>query len=267
MGDRPELLDKFFLVLIDNLHFDCWAMDLNRRYCLQNAHSRKKWGDVCGLKIDDLEISDHVRQIWEEEIERAFGGETIRSEYPVQEQGREIILESTISPIMEKSKIAGVLGLTRDVTLSRLKETQLIERTRSLEESNIALKVLLENRKDTQIEIEKNMLANIHNLIHPFLDRLGKARIGRRNQFMVNSIRQNLARMTSSFSSELKRSMLTASEIQVAEFIRHGKTTKEIAEILNLAPSTIDSHRNHIRSKLGIKNKKIHLKAYLDGIV
>jgi DNA-binding CsgD family transcriptional regulator len=51
-------------------------------------------------------------------------------------------------------------------------------------------------------------------------------------------------------------------EIQVTNLVRQGKTTKKIAELLNLATSTIDTHRNKIRKKLGIKNKKINLKTY-----
>jgi len=56
---------------------------------------------------------------------------------------------------------------------------------------------------------------------------------------------------------------LTPAEIQITNLLKHGKTTKEIAELLNPATSTIDTHRNHIRKKFGIKNKKISLRTYL----
>ncbi|MBW2739323.1 MAG: helix-turn-helix transcriptional regulator [Deltaproteobacteria bacterium] len=59
---------------------------------------------------------------------------------------------------------------------------------------------------------------------------------------------------------------LTPAEIQVIDFIKHGKTTKEIAQFLNLAISTIDFHRSNIRKKLGIKNKKINLRTQLLSI-
>jgi DNA-binding CsgD family transcriptional regulator len=42
-----------------------------------------------------------------------------------------------------------------------------------------------------------------------------------------------------------------------------SKTKKEIAKFMNLATSTIDTHRNHIRKKFSIKNKKISLRTYL----
>ena len=56
---------------------------------------------------------------------------------------------------------------------------------------------------------------------------------------------------------------LSPTEIQVINLIKQGKTTKEIAGAMNLATSTIDFHRNNIRGKFGIKNKKINLTSYL----
>jgi DNA-binding NarL/FixJ family response regulator len=49
------------------------------------------------------------------------------------------------------------------------------------------------------------------------------------------------------FSSKLIK--LSHTELQVSNLIKQGNTTKEIAEIMNLATSTIDFHRNNIRFK------------------
>ncbi|MCG8552852.1 MAG: LuxR C-terminal-related transcriptional regulator, partial [Desulfobacterales bacterium] len=249
------------------LHFDCWAMDKDRRYFLQNAHSRKNWGDVCGLTINELAISDSVKQIWQAEIDRVFNGETIKSEYALQAKGSEIILESTISPIREASKIIGVLGLTRDITEYRQKEKKLEALARSLKESNTALKVLLDNRENEKYELENAILSNINHSVQPFLDRLNNAQIGRRNKIIVETVQKNLTRLSSVFSNKLKHARLTPTEIQVADMICNGNTTKQIAETLNLATSTIDTHRNHIRTKLGIKNSRIPLKNYLGTLI
>ena len=56
---------------------------------------------------------------------------------------------------------------------------------------------------------------------------------------------------------------LSQTELEVAHLVRQRKTTKQIAESMHLADSTIDFHRNNIRAKLGVKNKKIGLYAYL----
>ena len=47
---------------------------------------------------------------------------------------------------------------------------------------------------------------------------------------------------------------LNGREREVLQLVAEGHTTKEIAEILNLSTKTIDSHREHIMQKLGIRN-------------
>jgi len=59
---------------------------------------------------------------------------------------------------------------------------------------------------------------------------------------------------------------LTPKEIEIINFIKQGKTVKEIADVLCLSTRTIETHRNNIRSKLGIKNKKVNLTTYLLSI-
>ena len=56
---------------------------------------------------------------------------------------------------------------------------------------------------------------------------------------------------------------LTPTEIQVSDLIRHGKTTKEIADMLNLSYRIVEFHRVNIRRKIGIKNKKASLMSHL----
>jgi len=58
-------------------------------------------------------------------------------------------------------------------------------------------------------------------------------------------------------------SVLTPSEIQVAEFIRMGKTSKDIADALDIAQKTVENHRNNVRDKLGLRNKGVNLRSYL----
>jgi DNA-binding CsgD family transcriptional regulator len=59
---------------------------------------------------------------------------------------------------------------------------------------------------------------------------------------------------------------LSPAQVQVAGLVRENKTTKEIAELLNLSEKTIEDHRKHIRRKLGIMNKKVNLRSYLLSI-
>ena len=56
---------------------------------------------------------------------------------------------------------------------------------------------------------------------------------------------------------------MTAREIQVATLVREGKTNKDIAEFMHLSVNTVQIHRHNLRKKLGLKNKKTNLRAYL----
>jgi DNA-binding NarL/FixJ family response regulator len=47
---------------------------------------------------------------------------------------------------------------------------------------------------------------------------------------------------------------LSSREREVLQLVAEGNTTKEIAEVLKLSTKTIDSHREHIMEKLGIRN-------------
>jgi DNA-binding NarL/FixJ family response regulator len=78
-------------------------------------------------------------------------------------------------------------------------------------------------------------------------------------------LESNLKNITSPFSRKLSSSYMkfTPKEILVANLIKEGKTTKEMAELLTITPASIDTHRNSIRNKLGLNDKKISLRTYL----
>jgi DNA-binding NarL/FixJ family response regulator len=47
---------------------------------------------------------------------------------------------------------------------------------------------------------------------------------------------------------------LSDREIEVFEMIGHGMTSRQIAQRLNLSPKTVETHREHIKGKLDLKN-------------
>jgi len=174
-------------------------------------------------------------------------------------------------------KVGEVLGMiTTDITERRRAEDELrqhrshleelvTERTANLEEANTALKVLLKKRDEDKTELEERMLFNVRELVIPYLDKLEKSGLNDRQKVFVDILESTLNDVVSPFVRKLSPQYLklTPAEIQMANLIKQGKTTKEIADLLNLATSTIDFHRDNIRKKVGIKNKKINLRTYL----
>jgi DNA-binding CsgD family transcriptional regulator len=60
--------------------------------------------------------------------------------------------------------------------------------------------------------------------------------------------------------------ILTPQEIQVATLVKDGKASKEIAEILNVAETTVHFHRKNLRKKFGLSNSQTNLRSYLLSI-
>ncbi|MBA4367522.1 MAG: LysR family transcriptional regulator [Desulfobacterium sp.] len=203
-----------------------------------------------------------------------------------------IVIEVRTYPVTIKGKNT-VLGIARDVTKRKEVEQELQKahdelekrvknrtrelantnqklenKTKNLEETNTALKVLLKRREADKIELEEKVLFNVKELILPYLEKLKGGRLDDRQKLFIEILESNMKDIVAPFirgiSSRFLR--LTPMEIQVANLIQHGKTTKEIANIQGLSPKTIEFHRENIRKKTGIANKKINLRTYLNTI-
>jgi len=150
----------------------------------------------------------------------------------------------------------------------RCKTLELKDKTISLEEANVALKVLLREIGADKNELEEKVLLNINQLIFPYLEKLKKRKSDAKVKAYLDILESNLNEIVSPLVRNLGSKFLRFShtELQVSNLVQQGKSTKEIAAIMNLAQSTIDFHRNNIRGKLGIKNKKINLMTFLTSL-
>lgn len=138
-----------------------------------------------------------------------------------------------------------------------------------LEELNAALRVLLEQRQKDKTELEKNITVNIDQIIIPCVEKLlnnNKLDALQREQLAV--IQSNLSQITSSFAATLSTDYLklTPQQLHIANLIKQGKTTKEIAQFLGISPRTIEVHRENIRKKLSLKKRSSNLRTHLLSI-
>jgi PAS domain S-box-containing protein len=166
----------------------------------------------------------------------------------------------------------GVIEYVRDITDRKKIEEELKKRKKelqieahNLEEANIALKVLLQRRDEDKAELEDKVLLNIKGLVTPYLGKLKMSKLDESQKAYVAILESSLTQVTSSFLHRLSFSFsnFTPTEIQVSNLLKQGKTNKEIGELLNSSSRTISFHRDNIRRKLGLKNKKTNLKSYL----
>lgn len=178
------------------------------------------------------------------------------------------------------------IGIVRDITQRKIDEKALVnahtilektvaQRTAELKranadlsETNVALKILLKKSSEQGSEIENKVLTNVENLVLPYVDELLSKLKNKENRALCSTIKRNLEQITSSFGQILtvKYRNLTPREIQVADLIRHGSSTKQMAQFLSVSAFTIETYRANLRKKFNLKNSKMNLRAFLNSV-
>ena len=161
--------------------------------------------------------------------------------------------------------VGGMIGANLDITERNQARHQLEQHAEELKSTNTALRVLLKQVNENKTDMEERILDNFARLISPHLETLEAGLANKPQLEYIKIIQENIKKITSSFSQKLSSSYLGLSprEIQVADLVRHGRTNKDSASILNISVNAVEFHRNNLRKKLGIQNKKVNLRTYL----
>jgi len=173
---------------------------------------------------------------------------------------------------MSDAKPVRVIISHEDITALKLVEEalresreELEEQKQSLEEANIALKVLIKQRENDKLELEKKVLTNVKELVLPYVEKLKEVPLKPRNKTLVEIIENHLKDIISPLLQKFSNAqiILTPQEIKMVALIKDGKSSKEIADILNISETTVNFHRKNLRKKLGLKNRPMNLRSYL----
>ncbi len=158
--------------------------------------------------------------------------------------------------------------LKRTERALRKKEEELRLKNSKLNDLNTALKVMLEARDRDRQELEEGVRKHVRDLVMPYLETLQRTRLSERQQAYLDVLQANIEEIVSPFAQKLSAAMLslTPKEIEVANLVRLGKTSKEIAELLYTTKRTVEAHRFRIRRKMGLDDRKINLRAHLQSL-
>lgn len=157
-------------------------------------------------------------------------------------------------------------GMVENITGLKKAENEIKLKSARLEEINSALNVLLEKIKESSRNEHEMMYGNIRNFVLPYVSALKNMKINEKQKEYLELIEAHLFQITSPLIHNLRQFDLTPTEIEVANLIKEGRSTKEIARLLNKSKTTVDFHRYKVRKKLGINNQRSNLQSYLLGI-
>jgi PAS domain S-box-containing protein len=231
--------------------------------------------ELIGRKINDLGVmteEDMVKSIF-------YFGEVYTGKQVIAEDiefiarnGSKRIGEVNAAPLYKNGEVIAVTCIARDITerkyaeaLVRKREQELEEKSSALLESNAALKVLIRNIEEEKNVFQEKVLVNLKELVSPYINKLKNQKLDAGQNAYIDIIEANIQKIMSPFLHKLTSQYLnlTQKELQVALLVKDGRTTKEISQLLNLSMKTVDCHRDRIRKKLGLTNKKTNLRSYL----
>ena len=230
-------------------------------------------GSPAGKNINDF-LPEKVARFRLQNIEHA-----VLNQSPVRfkDACNGIYFDNFVHPISDESGIVKqVAVLCVNITELKLSEQeqkksrefleeQIQTRTTELEDINEAMRVLLRKNEADSKEMKNRLKADYESLVLPLLRNLKNSLNCSIQQNLAETLEKGLEDLLSPFAPEFSdpTNHLTPKEIQIASMIRQGLSNKEIAISLNNSVRTITNHRERIRGKLNLKNKKINLRSFL----
>jgi PAS domain S-box-containing protein len=210
-----------------------------------------------GTKTDPAVLAELNAKLQKGEV---FRGWTVN----YRKDGREFINEWHIEPIKDiDGQITHYLAIQRDITERKKMEEELLEQKNILEQKNAALREILELVEIEKKKIKDNVSNNVEVVVLPALSRLGRTRTRHEKKY-IGIIEEHLKDLTSTFGSQLAQPnhRLSPREVEIANLVKSGMSSKDIASALTISIKTVETIRNKIRRKLGLVNRSVNLTSY-----
>jgi len=115
--------------------------------------------------------------------------------------------------------------------------------------------------------IETGVSHKIETLLIPALEKIKNENSDDIRNSYLELLQDQLVNLTRGFSKELDGLFLnlTRSEMLICSHIQSGRSSKEIAEKMNISLETVLTHRRNIRKKLGLRKRRVNLYSFLSS--
>lgn len=247
---RIHLVNKTFTAITGYDETDILAMS---PWDMVHPDERAKIRSMAFKRFKKLDVQDYYETRW------------------INKDGHEIWVEVRAVLLQAKAPtkiMANVVDITkRKIALDALKkrEEDLQIQSRRLEETNIALRVIIKQRNEAVEELKNTIQLNVKKLIMPYLNELDGFYMKPRFKAYLETIKQNLEEIVAPIAGGalLDLKILTPKQLKVLNLIHCGRSSKEIAELLGVSKAAVDFHRNIIRKKLNL-SRQVNLRTFLD---
>lgn len=172
--------------------------------------------------------------------------------------GTEFWNEWHVEPIKnDEGNITHYIAIQHDITDRKRSE-------QAIEQKNAALSEILQQIEFEKAKIKEGVAMNVEQVLLPALKKIRRKGTAIDKKY-IDVLEKNLKDMTSSFGIRVsdKQIKLSPREVEIANLIKNGISSKEMASMLNISFKTIETHRNRIRKKLEITRKDVNLTTYL----
>ncbi|WP_051617059.1 LuxR C-terminal-related transcriptional regulator [Desulfonatronovibrio hydrogenovorans] len=146
------------------------------------------------------------------------------------------------------------------------KSTEELRREKAqVEEMVITLKNVMNTMEESRKEHLSKISANIDKILLPSLARIRNEQNAPVRESYIDLFEDQLFKLAEQTGrkSDPRLLKLTPAEMRICKFIQAGKSSKEIAEALNISVGTVNTHRKNIRKKIGLHGKNSNLFTYL----
>jgi ATP/maltotriose-dependent transcriptional regulator MalT len=135
--------------------------------------------------------------------------------------------------------------------------------------SNYALSTLARNLREKHHDFMKKVTANIAHRVLPAIDEVAQSKMPENVKHQLNMVRLLVNNIVpiSQGRDEVVIPVLSKTELRVANMIKNGLKTSDIARLLCVSELTVKTHRRNIRKKLKINSPTMNLSSTLKLIL